>query len=127
MSEWKALARDQQIRWKQTTSTLPPDARANGGYFFTERDPDGQCLRTERGSYPFCLPRRFAAHNLLASVRGEALRRFYRFGIAWHAATPGAGAHGSLGPATHLLDSQVQCVNTLISLESEPRLLLDWS
>ena len=126
MSEWKALARNQQIRWKQTTSTLPPNAREDGVYFIAQNGPMGQCFRTETGPYRYCLPRRFASHNLLASVRCEALRRLHRFGIAWHAATPGAaGAHGDLGPATHLLDSQVQCVNTLLSLESEPRLLLD--
>ncbi len=125
MSEWKVLARSQQIRWKRTTSLLPPEAREQGTYFIVQETPMGQRIHTEKGPFPYCLPRRFAAHNLLPSIRGEALRRMHRFGIAWHAATPGAGARGDSGPATHLLDSQVQCINTLLSLESEPRLLLD--
>ena len=125
MSEWKVAARNQQIRWKQTTLNLPPDAREDGVYFVMGRGPRGEVQRNETGPYRHCLPRRFAAHNLLGSVREEALDRLHRFGIAWHSGTPGAGANGDVGPTTNLLSSQVQCINSLLSFEREPGLLLD--
>lgn len=125
MSEWKDVARMQQVRWKHTTRTLPPEARADGVYFVESRGRARQESRTEIGPYAHCLPRPFATCNLLSSVRDEALARLHRFGIAWHAGTPGVGPEGGIGPTTNLLDSQIQCINTLLSLEMQPALLLD--
>ena len=53
-----------------------------------------------------------------------ALARFHQYGIVWHDGTPGAGLKGDTGPTTNLLSSQVQCVNSLLSLEQQPELLL---
>ena len=125
MSEWKSAARNQQIRWKKTTAALSPEARVDGVYFVVGHGPDGEVQRKETGPYRHCLPRRIAAHNLLGSVREEALSRLHRFGIAWHSGTPGTGANGDVGPTTNLLSSQVQCINSLLSLERESGLLLD--
>jgi hypothetical protein len=60
------------------------------------------------------LPTRFANHNLLPSVRQEAIDRFARGQVAWHHGPP--GPVGLAWPSSHLLDSQVQCVNALRSL-----------
>ena len=123
MTEWKRAATAQQIRWKRVTQTLPAEARENGPYFRSWRRGE-QVTWQETGSYPHCLPRRFAAHNLLDGVRSEALARFDQFGIAWHDGTPGTGLRGDTGPTTNLLSSQVQCINSLLSLEQQPELLL---
>ena len=124
MTEWKNVAKDQQIRWKYATPTLPEEAREDGPYFKAWRRGE-RVARKEIGPYSYCLPRRFAAHNLLSGVRRTALERFHRYGIAWHDGTPGAGLKGDIGPTTHLLSSQVQCINSLLSLERQPDLLLE--
>ena len=124
MTEWKNAARTQQIRWKRATPTLPAEAREDGLYFKSCRRGE-QVIRKEIGPYPYCLPRRFATHNLLDGVRRTALERFHRYGIAWHEGTPGADLKGDIGPTTHLLSSQVQCINSLLSLELQPDLLLE--
>jgi hypothetical protein len=74
------------------------------------------------GPYPICLPLAFADHNLLADVRDEALARFQQHGIGWHHGTP--KPNNILWPSSHLLDSQVQCVNALLSLAATPSALL---
>jgi len=62
-----------------------------------------------------------ATLNLLSSIQAEALSRFAAHGIEWHGWTPGPEAE--CWPSTHLLDSQVQCVNVLLSLASSTGLL----
>ena len=124
MTEWKDIARAQQIRWKRATLTLPTEARADGPYFRSRRR-EGRVIWKETGPYSYCLPRRFAAHNLLDGVRRAALERFHQYEIAWHDGTPGAGLNEDVGPTTHLLSSQVQCINSLLSLERHPELLLE--
>jgi hypothetical protein len=59
-----------------------------------------------------------AAKNLLMPIRDEAVARFARHGIAWHHGTP--APDGTPWPSSHLLDSQVQCVNVLLSLACGP-------
>lgn len=109
-TEWRRFAEDQQIAWKASTRTLPEEARGDGPYNDKPR------------TYPFCLPAEFAHYNLLGEIRHAALTRFNRFEIRWHAATQGTNGPW---PSTHLLDSQVQCVNCLLSLESTPEILLE--
>ncbi len=123
MTEWKNAARDQQIGWKRVTPTLPAEAREDGPYFRSWRRGE-QVTWKETGPYPHCLPCRFAAHNLLGGVRRTALERFHQYGIAWHDGTPEAGLKGNVEPTTNLLSSQVQCINSLLSLELQPELLL---
>ena len=101
------------MAWKASTSTLPEEARALGRCWLDRG-------KRPIGPFPFCLPEVHAAHNLLADVRAEALERFRRHAIPWHMATP--GPDGPL-PSTHLLDSQVQCVNVLLSLARNGALL----
>ena len=124
MTDWKSEARVRQIRWKHTTPTLPPEAREDGIYFDWSRRRAGQ-VPTQMGPYPHCLPHPFATHNLLSAIRDEAMARFRRFGIVWHAGTPGASPNGDTGPTTNLLSSQIQCINSLLGLELQPHLLLD--
>lgn len=104
---WYTAQRRAQEAWKARSPTLPEDARGPGTTFVESR---GEVI--EVGPFPVCLPRQHAARNLLPDVRDEALRRFAAHGITWHGVTPGPGG---AGPSTHLLDSQVQCVNTLLS------------
>jgi hypothetical protein len=94
---YEDLVRAAQAAWKSRTRSLPDEARLPAPYF-----RDGQAV----GSYPHCLPREFAAYNLLPDVREAALRYFATEGIHWHAALDG-------GPTNHLLSSQIQCVNAL--------------
>lgn len=124
-SAWREHAERQQLQWKASTTTLPEEARDAGSYFSKSHGRGAQITWQERGPYPFCLPRQFATYNLLPPLRAEALARLDRFGIAWHGETPRAGLKGNEGPTTHLLSSQVQCVNCLLSLELEPERLLE--
>ena len=126
MTDWKEAAKSQQTRWKAATTTLPDDARQDGTYFAKQQGRSGQVTWQEsEKAYAHCLPRAFAAHNLLAGVRDEALARFQRFGIAWHSETPRAGLNGNPGPTTNLLSSQIQCINSLLSIEMKPDALLE--
>lgn len=112
---WQRQCLEQQVRWKQGALGLPDDARAPG-HCWIERGRQ----RVRIGPFDFCLPEDFVVENLLPDIRGEALERFEAHGIAWHMWTPGDGARL---PSTHLLDSQVQCVNALLSVANEGRLL----
>jgi hypothetical protein len=126
MTDWKEAARAQQTRWKGTTSTLSDTARADGTYFEKKEGRSGQVTWQEsEKAYAHCLPRAHASDNLLAGVRTEALSRMQRYGIVWHGETPRAGLNGDAGPTTNLLSSQIQCINSLLSLENQPDLLLD--
>jgi len=89
------------MAWKQRTSTLPDDARAAGIY------------KKHPRPYPFCLPVKYAAHNLLPEVREGAIALFEELNIPWHDSVTG-------GPSNHLRDSQVQCVNALFAMVAEP-------
>jgi hypothetical protein len=100
-------ARRHASAWKQSTPILPDDARSPAPYL---RDGEPQ------GSYPFCLPRAFAAHNLLPDVRADSLAYFAAERIAWHQSIDG-------GPTNHLLSSQLQCVNALGPLVRDPERL----
>lgn len=98
--------RTRAIAWKSTTSTLPDEARAAGGYV----DKNGSVGTTP---YNFRLPPASAALNLLPEVRDPAVALFTELGIPWH-----AGAAG--GPGNHLLSSQVQCVIALGQMLADP-------
>jgi hypothetical protein len=78
--------------------------------------------RTALGPYPVCLPLEHADLNLLQSIRTDAIGRFQRHGIEWHHYTDGPG--GVRWPSSHLLDSQVQCVNCLLTVARTPQDLL---
>ena len=106
---WYTTNRRAQERWKRTTTTLPEAARAPGHAWV-----NGGIGRELVGPFPVCLPLEYADRNLLSAVREEALERFRRHDIAWHAG--GEAPDGSPWPSGHLLDSQVQCVNTFLSL-----------
>lgn len=90
-----------QMAWKQRTATLPDDARTPGVY------------EKHRRAYPFCLPIEFAALNLLPEIREGAIALFTALDIPWHDSVAG-------GPSNHLRDSQVQCVNALFEMVSDP-------
>lgn len=87
-------ARAAASAWKQTTTTLPEGARADGPY------------SGHRPTYPFALPRAYRAYNLLADARAVGLSRFAAACIPWHRGFEAL-------PNTHLCSSQVQCVNAL--------------
>lgn len=117
-SAWYTTSRLAQTAWKLSTPTLPDAARQPGMTMVEERG-----ARVEIGPFPICLPLPFAHMNLLSSVRDDAIGRFARHGIDWHAWSPGPS--DATWPSGHLLDSQVQCVNVLLSLAREPALLFD--
>lgn len=111
-TRWYTQARLAQERWKATTRSLSEDARAPGMTAVEER---GRTMLV--GPFPICLPLGHTDRNLLPEVRQEAIERFARHRIAWH---HGASApDGTPWPSGHLLDSQVQCVNTLLSLAAQ--------
>lgn len=112
-TEWYTASRREQERWKATTPTLPEPARAPGLTWVEERGE-----RKLVGPFPVCLPPEHAAANLLAGIRADAISRFARHGIAWHHG--GDAPDGTPWPSGHLLDSQVQCVNTLLTLAGQP-------
>ena len=96
--------------WKTSTTTLPEAAKVPAQY----QSKSG----TARGpAYDFCLPRDYAALSLLPEVREPALALFAELGIPWHAGIDG-------GPGNHLLSSQVQCVNALAQMVTDPARLV---
>jgi hypothetical protein len=95
-NDYVDAARSAAVRWKQSTPSLPDDARRPGPYLAT----------AGAATYEFCLPAEHAAHNLLPAVRQDVLEHVATRGIAWHRGMGG-------GPTTHLLSSQVQCMNAL--------------
>ncbi len=115
-SRWYTRSRRAQERWKAETDLIPNDARGPGTCWV---DKAGK--REEIGPFPICLPTEVAAFNLLPSVRDQAFRLFTQHDIQWHMGTPGQG--GVRMPSTHLLDSQVQCVNVLLALAAAGALL----
>lgn len=92
--------------WKNSTNALPDEATGPAGYV----NRDGVTGSTP---YDFCLPPQLASHSLLAEVREPALALFAELRIPWHAGVDG-------GPSNHLLSSQVQCVNALAQMASDP-------
>ena len=110
---WYTASRLAQERWKATTPSIPDEARRPGQTWVEDRG-----VRKLVGPFPVCLPLAHTAENLIVGVRGEAIERFARHGIEWHHASE--GPDGTPWPSGHLLDSQVQCVNTLLSLAAQP-------
>jgi len=92
------------MAWKQRTRSLPDEARVPGHY------PRRGKLE---GPYPVCLPIEYASHNLFPDVRDGAIELFTELDIPWHDSAGG-------GPSNHLRDSQVQCVNALFQMVSDP-------
>jgi len=70
----------------------------------------------KKHAYPFCLPVKYAAENLLPEIRAEAIAWFAERGIHWH---DGACEN----PSNHLCDSQVCCVNFLFPFGGHPEAL----
>ena len=93
--------------WKRSTRVLPDEAKSPSPYVTKDGTAHGP-------PYDFCLPAEHAALSLLPEVRGEALALFADLGIPWHAAVDG-------GPSNHLLSSQVQCVNALGQMVTDPQ------
>jgi hypothetical protein len=98
--------RARAVAWKQTSLSLPEEARLPAQYV-------GKEGATEGPLYHFCVPVDYAHYTLLPEVRDMALGLFAELGIPWH---PGVGD----GPSNHLLSSQVQCVNALGQMVFDP-------
>lgn len=92
--------------WKESTTTLPAAAKVPASYI-------GKDGTAGPRAYDYCLPREFAALSLLPEVRTIAPALFTELGIPWHAGVDG-------GPSNHLLSSQVQCVNALGQMVTDP-------
>lgn len=105
MTTFSDTERARAAAWKQTTDTLPDEARAAARYV---RDGDD-----DPRPYGYCLPSPFSDHNLLPEVRALALELFDELGIRWHNSVDGR-------PTNHLLSSQVQCVNALGQMVHDP-------
>jgi len=105
-TEFKAEHEALAAAWKKRSTTLTDEARVSAPWI----NQDGQ----PRGRYHHCLPAGYAEHNLLPHVRRGAIDLFLELGIPWHA---GIGD----GPGNNLLSSQVQCVNALFPMVTEPR------
>ncbi len=93
-------------RWKLHTSTLDEAAKVPSPYMTKDGASAGH-------AHDFCLPAEYATFSLLPEVREPALALFSALGIPWHASVDG-------GPSNHLLSSQVQCVNALGQMVSDP-------
>jgi hypothetical protein len=105
ISTFVATERSRAAAWKQATTALSDAAKAPAPYV----DRDG----LERGpDYEFCLPSAFASESLLPEVRAQALALFSELDIPWHPA--------GISPSNHLLSSQVQCVNALTQMVTDP-------
>jgi len=94
------------VSWKRSTPTLPDGAQEAAAYVGKEGKPGHK-------TYDFCLPPQHATFSLLPEVRDLALALFAELEIPWH-----AGING--GPSNHLLSSQVQCVNALGQMVTDP-------
>ena len=92
--------------WKRNTNSLHENAKFPAGYV----NKDGV---TGGVLQDFCLPPELAAYSLLPEVRQSALALFAKLEIPWHAGLDG-------GPSNHLLSSQVQCVNALGQMVTDP-------
>lgn len=92
--------------WKASTATLPDEARVPARYVGRDSNAAGS-------EYDFCLPPEFTSLSLLPEVRQDALALFAELDIPWHAGVAD-------GPGNHLLSSQVQCVNALGQMVSDP-------
>lgn len=101
--DYARVSNERAVAWKHATSALPDEARSLGS------------VRGWGGSYDvdYALPAEHAAHNLLPEVRESALALFAEHDIAWHQSING-------GPTNHLRSSQVQCVNALGQMMSDP-------
>jgi hypothetical protein len=98
--------RARAIAWKKRTDTLPPEAKLPAPYI-------GKSGRSSGPAHDFCLPAEHARLNLLPDVRTVALALFAELGVPWHAMVDS-------GPSNHLLSSQVQCVNALARMTTDP-------
>jgi len=87
---------------KATSPYFSPAARAEGLYKGKLR--------------PFCLPLENAEENLFSEIRQKAVSVFADHRIKWH-----DGQNGT--PSNHLCDSQVCCVNFLLSFADRPTAL----
>jgi len=92
--------------WKRSTPTLPAAAKVPAPYI-------GKDGTAGPRLYEFCLPPEFASFSLLPEVRVTAPVLFTELAIPWHAGVDG-------GPSNHLLSSQVQCVNALGQMITDP-------
>lgn len=110
MTSYAETERARAAAWKQATVTLPPEAKHPAAYVGKDGNAHGP-------SYEFCLPPEYADHSLLPEIRSGALDLFRELGIPWH-----AGVNG--GPSSHLLSSQVQCVNALAQMVHDPERLI---
>jgi hypothetical protein len=107
---YTAEQRTQAAAWKARTGCLPMSARDAAPYLTKSGSTEGP-------AHDFCLPVASANLNLLPEVRAQALSLFGELGIPWHA---GVGA----GPSNHLLSSQVQCVNALGQMVTDPERIM---
>src|SRR5476649_1359380 len=109
---FKSDEREQQLRWKNTTTTLSSEARAAGLYTRPPPEP-GRALKREE----MFLHESRTGENLSPTVRAEALAIFRNAGIPWH------DASGDGGPSNFLMDSMVSCVNCLLPFAHEGKAL----
>lgn len=106
MNDFVAAERSRAIAWKNSTRTLPVEARSPAPYIGKNGSPG-------KWAFDFCLPPEHAELSLLPQVREAVLALFAELEIPWHAGVGG-------GPGNHLLSSQVQCVNALGQMVADP-------
>ncbi|MGI8808704.1 MAG: PGN_0703 family putative restriction endonuclease [Acidimicrobiales bacterium] len=105
-SAFVTTARKAAAAWKAADAALPPEAKVPASY-------DGKTA-----PLPFVLPEEHRWLNLLPEAREIARTRFEAAAIEWHG--------GGDGPNSHLLSSQVQCLNALAPLVDRPVDLARW-
>lgn len=106
VTEFSDAQRVRAADWKHATSVLPSDAKTPAPYVGKYGTPGSV-------DYDFCLPPQYADWSLLPEVRAMALELFAELAIPWHAGVDD-------GPSNHLLSSQVQCVNALGQMVTDP-------
>ncbi|MCF8277919.1 MAG: hypothetical protein K9J17_14390 [Flavobacteriales bacterium] len=104
MGKFLEQQKKEQANWKLLTGHLTEQAKGQG-YYAPERP------------YPFCLPLENSDQNLFAPIRDSAIDYFKAHKIKWH-------DHIEDKPSSHLCDSQVCCVNLLMSLNISESVLV---
>jgi hypothetical protein len=111
MTDELYYAIDQQAlaaAWKKRTPALGSPARQPAPWI----NQDGMPV----GTFIHCLPSEFAEANLLPGNHG-AIDLFRELGIPWHCGIDD-------GPGNNLLSSQVQCVNALLPMVTDPERII---
>lgn len=99
MGKFLESEKPKQVHFKDTSSTISEQARAEGVFKAKPR--------------PFCLPPEYAEQNLYPPIKQATMAFFAKHNIGWHQGQDGK-------PSNHMCSSQVACINFLFPLADKP-------